>query len=1127
MERTARSRAGRWRSLGCLALGAITLALAAPDASAQPVIPFKSREIQPGRKSSQHLLAAPGISESSGQLTYGYPIEIPAGRGVTPTLVLEYSSSAGPSEFGYGWDLTLSTIERTQRNGVTDYIEDLYRYKNGHSIAEVVPTGVTTPGGGVEYRERVERSFNRYLRFGDRWIIQTPNGVRLELGTTRASRRGKAIGRGLAGTAAWLVDRIIDTNNNYAQFEYAADSLRNAQLRWVRYNGNAGTNLLPGMSVELVWESHFGPGEAVPWHRSGYPRVFGDQRLASVVVRVPKHAGNTSVLSPETRTTRFTYASPTLTSDRVFYLESAGIDGFPSVQFEYSRVQPDGPLDEPLILPVFDPSFPNLIGKQVSSSGGETTTITVADATGDAIPDIVGACHPSSGFWTIWANDGRRLVPTRVATPDDLLAPHRMPDPCALRRQGGGDTVQDFFDLDGDGAPDVVYIGGSQIYYCPGRGRSGFGACVPYTGGGPSAPGFGFLRRVDSSIADVFLTTQDLVDFDGDGRVDILRTSSGVLEFFRNIGPQFGFAPAVLSPAPACPYQSSLPCLRASENKVVPGGNRRQLADLRDVNGDGLPDYIASDYQTAAISVAYGTGGANGTGAAFSTSNSMGISVPLGVGTQSGADYRVTTDLVDVNADALPDLVTMNCATSTLTVRYNNGRSWDSAARSYSVSSRPFYRSACLTLQAPDGNTIKTHSSFGDFSGDGIPDFLSVLSFEGLIPTIHLRRTHYAAPRRLVAIRSLSGNNVATVEYRARVPSKQVPVHTVASLTRRRTPLYAGEPARATTQQTHFGYGEPAYDAAERTFMGFGSVGASMTLGSPAAAVDGTFTSTVFHTDLPRQGLVAQRLHTNARASGAFDSILNFYTLVTLGANRTWSRLDRTLQTPDFVQYTGKLMTSYDALGNPLTWTSSGFWNDPADDIQFHRTFRTRLDDQYTVNLPIEEYSVERGARGSRTRYFYDSPVFGATPTKGNLVRVERERDPGSFIARSFFYNSEGNVSRELDELNNLTRYAYDSTYRLYRTAVSDSVGTITRSYHALNGMVAEECGPQFLGAGKGPGTRSDIDLRVDPQVDIATGGRFSDALKNIGPDGLVDVRSLHGPPAPPVITIKPQRGGP
>jgi hypothetical protein len=55
--------------------------------------------------------------------------------------------------------------------------------------------------------------------------------------------------------------------------------------------------------------------------------------------------------------------------------------------------------------------------------------------------------------------------------------------------------------------------------------------------------------------------------------------------------------------------------------------------------------------------------------------------------------------------------------------------------------------------------------------------------------------------------------------------------------------------------------------------------------------------------------------------------------------------------------------------------------------------------------------------------------------------------------------------------------------------------------------------------------TRSDIDLRTtDSQVDIEMGGALSDALKNIGEEGLVDVRPrLPGGSEPPVIRIKPR----
>jgi hypothetical protein len=65
------------------------------------------------------------------------------------------------------------------------------------------------------------------------------------------------------------------------------------------------------------------------------------------------------------------------------------------------------------------------------------------------------------------------------------------------------------------------------------------------------------------------------------------------------------------------------------------------------------------------------------------------------------------------------------------------------------------------------------------------------------------------------------------------------------------------------------------------------------------------------------------------------------------------------------------------------------------------------------------------------------------------------------------------------------------------------------------------------LPVGKTPaeGTRSDIDVRIDSQVDIDTGGGLSGSLKNVGAPGLVDVRSrLPGGSARPVIKITPGR---
>jgi len=56
---------------------------------------------------------------------------------------------------------------------------------------------------------------------------------------------------------------------------------------------------------------------------------------------------------------------------------------------------------------------------------------------------------------------------------------------------------------------------------------------------------------------------------------------------------------------------------------------------------------------------------------------------------------------------------------------------------------------------------------------------------------------------------------------------------------------------------------------------------------------------------------------------------------------------------------------------------------------------------------------------------------------------------------------------------------------------------------------------------GKGDGTRSDIDMRIDGQLEIDTRGALSDALYNTVPGVSVGPR-LPGGSRPPFIEIKP-----
>ena len=207
-----------------------------------PLIQFQSRELKEGRGFTDRITAVLSVGESTGSVSYSFPIDVPQGRGVTPTVALEYSSHARQSEFGYGWALTMPIIERSERKGPMGTV---FEYRNGHQTSELVMTG--TVGSYNEYHEVNERTFSRYLydTKGNQWRILRLDGTRTVLGTSTLYRRGPSVST-LNGTATWLPYRIYDTHNNYAEYQYNTGPDGNRRISQIVYDGNATTGLAPG-----------------------------------------------------------------------------------------------------------------------------------------------------------------------------------------------------------------------------------------------------------------------------------------------------------------------------------------------------------------------------------------------------------------------------------------------------------------------------------------------------------------------------------------------------------------------------------------------------------------------------------------------------------------------------------------------------------------------------------------------------------------------------------------------------------------------------------------------------------------------------------------------------------------
>ena len=909
--------------------------------------------------------------------------------------------------------------------------------------------------------------------------------MRYELGTANASRRGTNPNLGAPGTAEWLVARIIDSNNNYAVYEYGNGTTRAARIARIRYNGNAGTGVPASWTVTFNWTNNF--DAKANSFRSGYERLFGADLLNDIVVTIPPHAttGNPAAVpasSPQSRTYHFTYSDLHAETDAIHYLLSAQAGNFPPVVFEYSNPLGTKYNDAERLIDTTGQNYPGHLGFVARTGDGDSITRSVlVDATRDARLDLVDAISEGSDKWSVWVSRDSFFEHQLWMAPLDLTDT-AMPDDHALRIVTGTDTVQDFFDLDGDGYPDLLWIvntvSGPLIKYCPGNGH-GFDACGPYGGGAPN----NFVLRKDTTpTGDTTMTVVDFADMNGDGLVDILSVSGSQLAVYRNLGKGSGFSQSPLvSTMPACPWPFVTACLRLNQTIVVPGGNRRQLADIRDVNGDGLVDYVVNDFYTNELRIAYGDG------RAFRPFVATGRYFSIGIGNQAGdGSYTAVDDMIDMNGDGMLDIFHMDCGTTTYSITFNDGGVWDPTPHVYQATDATAgHFSACSNTQQPwtisSGESgVATTTHLADYDGDGAADFVSAPLDPNFPSSVRVGQMEYRAPRLILRAKSLTGHHTLAVEWRAAnnagesdwepgslITGGPSPVHVPHYVTRSITPLYPEQPVRATWTTTVYKFDGSAFDAQEREFAGFFMVTA-------AGPSWGTTTITNYGTSLVQRGLVLSKRRSNNSGVGIGENLVNQYSYVALPGGRTFAQLDSTEigppPMPGFPQPAAlTVYEAYNAFGQPTRWIEYGRQLVDGDEYFNERSYLSRNDDSFMLSVVAEETrqpGTTTGGTALRTRRYYDDHnVFALAPTAGNLVKVERDTGGGKWIATEAFFDANGNIYRRLDEMGVSTTYAYDQTYARFPVRETNPVGTTYRSFHALTASEADACGPQYSGA--------------------------------------------------------------
>lgn len=513
----------------------------------------------------------------TGTGNFSVPLTIPAGRhGAAPELTLIYSTGNGNGPFGLGWRLGLPGVSRKTSRGLPRYADGEGAAGAGGEAADVfvlsgaedlVPVAGGAPGR-ARYRPRTEGLFARIEHVtedgADFWEVRAKDGSRTRYGTPRpadapAGWRDPAVTADPAAPGrvfGWRITETADPTGNLIRYSYLRDAGSGpghtwdqpliARIAYADYGDPAAPSFL--VTVDFAY--------------SARPDAFSDRRagfeirtsLRCDTVTVTTHAADG--VDRVARQYRLGYAqAPFNGVSLLASVTAVGIDesaplsdpanppteSLPPLRFGYAPFEPAGRT----FTPVTGPGLPT-----VSLAD---PAMALVDLRGVGLPDLVelGAAR------RVWRNAGG----ARFELPREMnqAPPVRLTDP-GVR----------FMDADGDGRPDLVVS-------AAGGGRSAAGGVAGYF---PLAFGDGWSQRSfqpyrQSPAVGLADPRVKLVDLDGDGLTDLLRSGDRLECWFNDSDPRLAWRRTAVSGDSRPPVDLADPRVR-----------------LADMTGDGLQDLV-------------------------------------------------------------------------------------------------------------------------------------------------------------------------------------------------------------------------------------------------------------------------------------------------------------------------------------------------------------------------------------------------------------------------------------------------------------------------------------------------------------------------------------------------------
>lgn len=916
-----RTRGGLRRGLVVVVMH-ILIAGALPVAASAEAARAPGSDTGDGSTPFTGLAQAPEANMFVGAATTAIALQVPPGRhDLTPRLALTYSSSAGPSPYGTGWELGLPRVQRGAKRGVP----------HCGSMEAQRDFVLTLPGNAAECTldlntgacaVAVQEGFVQivYDAATNVWTVRDRSGLTYVFGETPGHRTGSAVAARFVapcgGTFAWGVSRIFDPHGNEIVFDYEVED-GVLYPRLVRYGGNQGA------AVPALFEVAFGWAE----------RAASDAILSGnggFLARVRRRLDRIDVLQlTDGRTVRsygFTYgradaggaAADARFLSAVTLFDGHGrslarADGLPaSSTFLYqdamagvgfaTGAQRAGRPQQ---------GYESTSLRWTTRQGGggsvvESTHRDVFDIDGDAIPDLVLDNFPLLQGPCVWSvhrggSDGFATVPIDWEVPEGLCSIGiRYAVLYGKARYGQIDTV----DLDGDSVAD--FVDARTVPWTLYRGRrpsattpGGFMTGVPWPAPRPAMRAGG--STVEGFAAGIRGTveTLDLIDMNGDGRLDLVQAERDDQQppfdwqIWHNTGTGFE--------SQSQPFNAGA----AGGLRFVREDTGTQIAGIYDITGDGLPDRIVMVNAPANswwVHVNQGNRFAPREPWSFPSlgCNRSALRVPAGL-----SDPAVVRELVDINGDGLPDIVDVCGWTPerpVWQVVFNRGSGFAEAPTQWAA---PFGRVRDMD-SFPDQVTYR---DVFDADGDGMADFVDFTTAPTTVAVhrhgsgawcasadgVHCaasggdRRAPNPAAGRPGLLRVFEDGigGTTTLEYRpstdwdnrneSGVPSLPFVVWTVAAITRSdglcSSGCGGGAAAHETRTDLTYWYG--LFDGSARELRGFRVVERDDGGGAPY--------SSWFHQDGVRKGKVELAQATTGTGTVLFFTY-NTWTCVTMAA---------------------------------------------------------------------------------------------------------------------------------------------------------------------------------------------------------------------------------------------------